>query len=97
MPKSLNLKWVADVTEFSLFRKKLCLSPILDLHSSDLVSHTISDRPDPPFRLGLAIPAQTVSEDAPEQKRPAEHEPEGKLSGQCCYRELLRITHERVA
>ena len=35
-----NQKWVTDVTEFSLFGKKLYLSPILDLHSS-----TISDRP----------------------------------------------------
>ena len=34
-----------DVTEFSLFGEKLYLSPILDLHSSDLVSYTISDRP----------------------------------------------------
>ena len=40
-----NQKWVADVTEFSLFGEKLYLSPILDLHSSDLVSYTISDRP----------------------------------------------------
>ena len=31
--------------EFSLFGEKLRLSPILDLHSSDLVSYTISDRP----------------------------------------------------
>lgn len=35
-----NQKWVADVTEFSLFGEKLYLSPILDL-----VSYTISDRP----------------------------------------------------
>ena len=40
-----NQKWVTDVTEFSLFGKKLYLSPILDLYSSDLVSYTISDRP----------------------------------------------------
>ena len=39
-----NQKWV-DVTEFSLFGEKLYLSPILDLHSSDLVSYTISERP----------------------------------------------------
>ena len=38
-------KWVTDVTEFSLFGEKLYLSPILDLHSNDLVSYTISDRP----------------------------------------------------
>ena len=40
-----NQKWDTDVTEFSLFGEKLYLSPILDLHSSDLVSYTISDRP----------------------------------------------------
>ena len=40
-----NLKWVTDVTEFRLFGKKLYLSPILDLHSSDLVSYVISDWP----------------------------------------------------
>ena len=40
-----NQKWVTDVTEFSLFGEKLYLSPIIDLHSSDLVRYTISDRP----------------------------------------------------
>jgi len=39
-----SLKWVTDVTEFSLFGEKLYLSPILDLCSSDLVSYTISDQ-----------------------------------------------------
>ena len=33
------------MAEFSLFGEKLYLSPILNLHSSDLVSYTISDRP----------------------------------------------------
>ena len=40
-----NQKWVTDVTEFSLFGEKQYLSPILDLHSCDLVSRTISERP----------------------------------------------------
>ena len=40
-----NQKWVTDVTEFSLFGEKLYLSPILDLHSSDLVNYVISERP----------------------------------------------------
>ena len=43
--KKPNEKWVTDVTEFNLFGEKLYLSPILDLHSSDLISYTISDRP----------------------------------------------------
>lgn len=40
-----NQKWVTDVTEFSLFGQKLYLSPILDLHSRDIVSYSISDSP----------------------------------------------------
>ena len=40
-----NLKWVTDVTEFSLFGQKLYLSPILDLHNGYLVTYTISERP----------------------------------------------------
>lgn len=40
-----NQKWVTDVTEFNLFGRKLYLSPILDLHSQDIVSYTISDKP----------------------------------------------------
>jgi transposase InsO family protein len=40
-----NQKWVTDVTEFSLFGQKLYLSPILDLHSRDIVSYTLADSP----------------------------------------------------
>lgn len=40
-----NQKWVTDVTEFSLLGQKLYLSAILDLHSQDIVSYTISDHP----------------------------------------------------
>ena len=40
-----NQKWVTDVTEFSLFGQKLYLSPLLDLHSQDIVSYTLSDSP----------------------------------------------------
>ena len=40
-----NQKWVTDVTEFNLFRQKLYLSPIVDLHNGYLISYTISKRP----------------------------------------------------
>ena len=40
-----NQKWVTDVTEFRLFGQKLYLSPILDLYSGDIVTYTLSDRP----------------------------------------------------
>ena len=34
---ALNQKWVTVVTEFSLYGEMVYLSPILDLHSNDLV------------------------------------------------------------
>ena len=40
-----NKRWVTDVTEFSLFRQKCDLSPVLDLCSRDIVFYPISDRP----------------------------------------------------
>lgn len=40
-----NEKWVADVTEFSLFGQKLYLSTILDLYNSEIVSYTLSPSP----------------------------------------------------
>jgi transposase InsO family protein len=40
-----NLKWVTDITEFTLFGQKLYLSPILDLYSRDIVSYAISKHP----------------------------------------------------
>jgi len=38
-------KWVTDVTEFSLFGKKLYLSPILDLYNGEIISYNLSERP----------------------------------------------------
>jgi putative transposase len=40
-----NQKWVTDLTEFSLFGKKLYLSPIMDLYNREIISYNISDRP----------------------------------------------------
>lgn len=40
-----NQKWVTDATEFAFFGQKLYLSPSLDLHASDLVAYTLSNRP----------------------------------------------------
>ncbi|MBS5315372.1 MAG: IS3 family transposase [Clostridiales bacterium] len=41
----VNEKWATDVTEFSLFGKKLYLSPIIDLFNGEIVSYNISERP----------------------------------------------------
>lgn len=40
-----NCKWVTDITEFSLFGMKLYLSPILDLYNSEIISYTLSEKP----------------------------------------------------
>lgn len=40
-----NEKWVTDVTEFSIFGRKLYLSPILDLYNGEIVSYNLSERP----------------------------------------------------
>ena len=55
-----NEKWVTDVTEFSLFGRKRYLSPILDLHSSYLVSYTISEHPALSLVLNMARQALSV-------------------------------------
>ena len=40
-----NQKWTTDITEFSLFGKKLYLSPILDMFNGEIISYNISERP----------------------------------------------------
>jgi transposase InsO family protein len=40
-----NQKWVTDLTEFTLFGRKLYLSPILDLYNGEIVSYTVQERP----------------------------------------------------
>lgn len=41
-----NEKWATDVTEFKIKESKSYLSPILDMYNGEIVSYTISDRPD---------------------------------------------------
>ena len=41
----MHQKWVTDVTEFKLGAQKVYLSPILDLYNQEIISHTITDRP----------------------------------------------------
>lgn len=40
-----NEKWVTDVTEFHLYGQKLYLSTILDLYNREIISYTLSSRP----------------------------------------------------
>ena len=41
-----NRKWYTDITEFNLRGEKVYLSPILDGYASDIVSYSVSERPD---------------------------------------------------
>jgi len=38
-------KWTTDITEFSLFGRKLYLSPVLDMFNGEIISYNISERP----------------------------------------------------
>ncbi|MEI8199821.1 MAG: IS3 family transposase [Eubacteriales bacterium] len=40
-----NQKWTTDITEFSLFSRKLYLSPVLDLYNGEIVSYEILEHP----------------------------------------------------
>ena len=41
-----NRKWTTDVTQVDIQGKKCYLSPILDMWNGEVISYTISDRPD---------------------------------------------------
>lgn len=43
--KKPNEKWVTDITQFSLFSRKIYLSPILDLYNGEIISYSVMDRP----------------------------------------------------
>ena len=41
-----NQKWTTDVTQINIGASKCYLSPILDMYNGEIISYTISDRPD---------------------------------------------------
>ena len=81
-----NQKWVTDVTEFALFGQKIYLSPILDLHSSDLVSYVISDRPVLSMTMEMVKKAIPV---LPENTSPILHSDQGWQYQHKHYQKLL--------
>ena len=40
-----NKKCSTDIIEFSLFGRKLYLSPIIDLYNGEIISYKVSERP----------------------------------------------------
>ena len=85
--KAPNEKWVTDVTEFSLFGRKLYLSPILDLHSSDLVSYTIYEHPTLSMVMDMVKLALPV---LPRGAEPILHSDQGWHYQHKQYRRLLK-------
>ncbi len=82
-----NEKWVTDVTEFSLFGRKLYLSPIHDLHSSYLVSYTISEHPALYLVLNMARQALSF---LPGGAEPILHSDQGWQYQHKQYQKLLK-------
>ena len=82
-----NQKWVTDVTEFALFGEKIYLSPVLDLHSSDLVSYVISDRPVLSMATEMVRKAILV---LPENASPILHSDQGWQYRHKHYQKLLK-------
>lgn len=41
----MNQKWVTDVTEFNVAGEKLYLSPVMDLHNSEIIAYETAGRP----------------------------------------------------
>ena len=78
---------MTDVTEFSLFGQKLYLSPILDLHSSDIVSYMISDRPVRSIVMDMARQALAV---LPPEAKPILHSDQGWQYQHKHYQKLLK-------
>ena len=82
-----NQKWVTDVTEFSLFGQKIYLSPILDLHSSDVVSYVISDKPVLSMVMNMA---KKAIDTLPPDTHPILHSDQGWQYQHKHYQHLLK-------
>ena len=66
MAERPNQKWVTDLTEFSLFGKKLYLSPIMDLYNREIISYNIAEHPTVPGGIKCGrLPEATIREDLP--------------------------------
>jgi putative transposase len=80
-------KWVTDVTEFAVAGRKLYFSPILDLYNSEVVSYSISDRPD--FYQTMDMLKKALKK-LPEGARPILHSDQGWQYQMKAYQHELR-------
>jgi putative transposase len=82
-------KWVTDVTEFAVAGKKLYFSPILDLYNSEVVSYSISDRPN--FEQTMEMLKKALKK-LPTGARPILHSDQGWQYQMKAYQYQLRKT-----
>ena len=88
--KQPNEKWAIDITEFSLFGKKLYLSTILDLYISEVISYTISHHP----RLSLVMNMLNQAvEWLPQQHTLILHSDQGWHYHMKAYQRVLEANH----
>jgi putative transposase len=80
-------KWVTDVTEFAVAGKKLYFSPILDLYNSEVVSYSISEKPD--FNQTMDMLKKAVKK-LPAGARPLLHSDQGWQYQMKAYQQQLR-------
>jgi putative transposase len=85
-------KWVTDVTEFAVAGKKLYFSPVLDLYNSEIVSYSISDRPD--FNQTMDMLKKALKE-LPAGARPILHSDQGWQYQMKAYQYQLRKSRIR--
>lgn len=85
-------KWVTDVTEFAVAGKKLYFSPVLDLYNSEIVSYSISDRPD--FNQTMDMLKKALKK-LPAGARPILHSDQGWQYQMKAYQYQLRKSRIR--
>lgn len=85
-------KWVTDVTEFAVAGKKLYFSPVLDLYNSEIVSYSISDRPD--FNQTMVMLKKALKK-LPIGARPILHSDQGWQYQMKAYQYQLRKSRIR--
>lgn len=81
-----NERWVTDVTEFSIFGRKLYLSPILDLYNGEIVSYNLSERPT--FRQTIDM-LKKAFEKIPDDTQLILHSDQGWQYQMCKYQKML--------
>ena len=53
--KGVNEKWVTDITEFKICNSKVYLSPLIDLHTKEVISYKIGSSPNLKLVLDMII------------------------------------------